>query len=623
MVASSPEPEPDGAGTPPPSLHSRSFAERSARAAGVIALLSLLSLWSWRQLITEGFGAHLPSFATVGDVGQGVLFLSWLPYALGHHLNPLFSRLMDAPYGVNMASNTAFFLTALCVAPITVLAGPVASFDLGVVVAPVLSAYACYAVLRRYDLRPMAAFAGAMFFGYSPYLMQEDKLGHFNLSWMFFPPLLVYLLDEVVARQRWTPVRSGLALGALVVVEYVNSPEILLEGALLAAIVLLVLALAHPRAAWRRLPHAATATGLAVLVAGVVLAYPIWFATAGPEHVTTFNSSVSTIDNAVTSALWPSGVSVFHEQQPFWQRIDSGFVGPVAVVAVAASVLLVRRHRLVGPLLLGAVVSYVLTWGPYLRISSSGFTHVRGPDYWLLDLPILRNVQEYRFAAFTDLCVGFLAAICLDRLLAAAERRRVVGSRPGRAAVGVVALVGLLAVPMLGWSQHEAVEAVSAPRVFTAPPLSTLPAGSVAVVLPSEFINAGAPLVWQAVAGMGLEETTGYAWRPVDRAGLGTTLPPFDLVTSFLGPSLFGPSPPLPATISGRTLSGLRAELLGWKVAAVVFADRVAAPGGPLDRLMTTVLGQPPAAVGSSLVWVGVGRLLARHGPRYRLLRLY
>jgi hypothetical protein len=600
----------------------RAAGIRGAKTLGVLAVLSLLSLWSWRSMLAAGILNHAPPYAHVGDDGQGILFLKWLPFAIAHGLNPFYSKMMFAPQGINLLSNTSFFLSGLVLAPITIWLGPVAAFDIGVLLAPVISGYALYWVLRRYGMAVPAALIASLFYAYSPYLMHEAPLGHFNLSWMFLPPLLLYLVDEIFVRQEMAFWTSGLALGALTVVQFFNSPEILLDAALLAALLLAVIAATHPRAVSSKAGHAGLAITVAVLSAGVVLCYPLWYSLRGPQHVTIFNTSVSTIDNAVTSAIWPSAPSVFGSKLSYLGRIDSGFIGPVACLLLLASCVLWRRYRLVPYALVGAVVTYVLTWGPYLRVSSSGFTQLKGPDYWLLNVAILRNLQEYRFAAFTDLFVAVAIAACLDSFTRWSLEREHTRGLPVQLPLGLGACAVVMAFPLLGGNWHEPAETVTVPKVFTSGPLLNTPLGTVTIVSPPDFINDGSPLVWQAVSGIRYDDTNGYAWRQVDRNGLGSTLGAYSPVSSLLGPGFFGQLPAPPSRLSAAAMSRLRSTLVAWRVGNIVFVRGSPDKRGLYSRIFSVLIGKTPEHVGGSLVWTGVyERLEARH-VRYHALVL-
>jgi hypothetical protein len=600
----------------------RVTAVRSAKTCGILAVLSLFSIWSWRSMLAAGIVNHAPPYALSGDDGQGILFLKWLPFALAHGMNPFYSKIMFAPQGINLLSNTSFFLPGVVLAPVTIWFGPVAAFDVGVIVAPVISGYALYWVLRRYDTAPPAALIASLFYAYSPYMAREVPLGHFNLSWMFFPPLLIYLLDEIFVRQElrfWT---SGLCLGGLCILQYFNSPEILLDAALLAGFLLVVIAITHPKAALNRVRHSVLASAVAVVSGGIVLAYPLWFSIRGPQHVTVFNTSVSTIDNAVTSAVWPSAPSVFGSKLSFLGRIDSGFIGAIACLLLLASCLLWKRYRLVPYAVLASVVTYVLTWGPYLRISSSGFTHVKGPDYWLLNVSVLRNLQEYRFAAFTDLFVAISIAACLDWFTEFSRRRSIARSRYVRVPLGLVAAAAVLSFPLLGANWHEPAETVIVPKVFTTGPLPRTPLGTVTLVSPPDFINRGSPLVWQAVAGLGYDTTDGYAWRQVDSRGLGSTLGGQSPVSALLGPGFFGQIPGPPRRVSAAMMYALRTTLVDWRVGNIVFVSGYPDRQGRDATIITTLLGQAPDRVDGSLVWTGVYERLEVHHFRYGALVL-
>lgn len=580
---------------------------RLSAAAVVVAVLGGLSLWSWRSLVSSGITTHLPPFTTVGDVGQGVFFMGWLPYAIGHGMNPFFSKAMFAPQGVNLLANTSFFLPAFVLSPVTVIFGPIAAFNTAILLGPVISGCALYVVLRKYALSLWPSMLAAVVYAYSPYMGHEVPLGHFNLTWMFFPPPLFYLLDEACRRQQRRPVIDGVMLGLLVALQFFNSPEILLDSAVIAAVLLLLFGLLHPRAAILKIRHAAAAGGVAIAVAGSVLAYPFWFLEFGPEHVTRFNTAVSTLGIAVTSAVWPSAPPpLFGRSPPLLGRIDSGFVGPVLVIIAVCSPLLWRRYRVAPYLLIGASVSYVLALGPYVRISSTGLTRVQSADFWLLSLPPLVNIQPYRFAAFTDLFVAIAVAISLDWCVHRLRSDKFRLRRVKEAMLCTIAVCSVLFFPMLGDNWHYSVQAVHVPRVFTAGPLARVSQPAVAIVAPPGTINRGAPLVWQARAGMNLDETSGYAWRQATRSGVGSTEVAVNSLTSLIGPGYFGQVGRPPAHVTTATIARVRSLLRAWHVDVIVLVDGYGDTGPQDARLFARIIARPPRRVASSYVWTDV-----------------
>jgi hypothetical protein len=221
---------------------------RAALIAGltVTVLYTALSLFCWQHLVAAGVTTHMYRL-NLGDVGQRVWFMAWLPFAIAHHTNPLVSTYMFAPRGINVLANASVLLEAFLLAPITELSSPITSLNIAGIAAPVVSASSLYYVLRRYEMRRSVAFVGGLIYGFSPALLQFNGLADFNLSWMFFPPLAVYLLDRIFFRQTGRPVRLGLALGLLIVLQFFSGQEILLDFVVVAGPVLALAIVANPR----------------------------------------------------------------------------------------------------------------------------------------------------------------------------------------------------------------------------------------------------------------------------------------------------------------------------------------------------------------------------------------
>ena len=53
------------------------------------------------------------------DNFQTMWFLNWVPYAIGHGLNPFHSSLVNVPFGVNLLDQTSVLLLGLLLAPVT------------------------------------------------------------------------------------------------------------------------------------------------------------------------------------------------------------------------------------------------------------------------------------------------------------------------------------------------------------------------------------------------------------------------------------------------------------------------------------------------------------------------
>ena len=109
---------------------------------------------------------------------------------------------MNFPVGVNLLSNTSVLAIGVVLAPVTWLFGPVASLNVALTLAPVLSALSMYLLLQRWVRWRPAAFIGGLLYGFCPFILVSLDDAHLMLGMAFVPPLIVYCLDELLIRQR-------------------------------------------------------------------------------------------------------------------------------------------------------------------------------------------------------------------------------------------------------------------------------------------------------------------------------------------------------------------------------------------------------------------------------------
>ena len=204
------------------------------------ALGTLAYLPSW-----PGDPSRIVSCACEDPVQQS-WFLGWLPWAVLHGHNPFFTNWFDFPSGVNLASNTEMPLLGLITAPLTLTAGPVASYGLLLWLAYPLSAMSAFFVLRHWTRSNLGALLGGLLYGFSPYMVNQGQL-HLNLVFVPLPPLILMALIEITITQRSSPFRWGVLLGVLVTAQYLISPELLTTVLLMLAIAAVVVVAARFR----------------------------------------------------------------------------------------------------------------------------------------------------------------------------------------------------------------------------------------------------------------------------------------------------------------------------------------------------------------------------------------
>ncbi len=426
-----------------------------AATAAVAAAYLALSLAMWWPV----WSGHPSSrfLCACGDPGQYLWFFAAPAEALRHGHLPFFTGADYHPGGVNMLDNPGVLALAVAVSPVTWAFGPVATVNLVLLVTPVLSALAAFALLRRWLRWWPAAALGGLFYGFSPFVISELQYVHLQAAFLAIPPLVLLCLDELLVRQRRRPVPVGIALGVLATVQYLVSPEMVVLTALAAvigtALVVAVAARRHPEELRRRVPAAVRGVGTGCAVAVALLAYPVWYALEGPRHTVgapwpfiaktgnTLADFLLTGRDASRQALQPGVFGYFGKAGP-----AQNYLGPTVLAAAATTVVLLRRSRLVQFGAVMAVVLAALSLGTALvgtpGAFATGARHMPPAQWWLpwqlvAHLPLASEASPGRLAGLTDLFVAVVCAAGLDGLVSHVRSRTARGhggraNAPGR-----------------------------------------------------------------------------------------------------------------------------------------------------------------------------------------------
>jgi hypothetical protein len=573
----------------------------------VIALFAVPAVALWWH-VWSGHPANTLT-CSCGDPAQEVWFVAWPAWAVTHLANPFFSHSVNVPQGANLLSNTSGPLVGIVLAPVTWLWGPVVATNVALTLAPALSAWGCFLAVRPLVTWKGAAIPAALVYGYSSAVISSLVFGHVSVTVLVVPPLLFTLLHEIVVRQEHSVRRDGLVLAALTVIQFLISPEVFVICGLLA----LIGSLAVVAVGWRqvrvRAGHALPALGLAALVSGVVLAYPIWFGLAGPQAVTGVLFAIAPLDGVPLSGFVAPGPyavagSSFVRFGGYLGRTGPppNYLGGGLAVSAAAAVVVGRRRPLTWLLVFMTVVTAVLALGGAPRLTESSLSHhVWLPWHSLSTLPILKEILADQFAPFICLFVGFLLAVGLDALSVRhwpsgswlASRRRTV-TVATTVTVTVLSLVPVFAtfdVPL-------SVESVRVPSYLrhVAP---TLPEHSVVLTIPFAVSGSAEPMLWQAVEGMHFDlagaalKTPGPGGGPVAQGAPGSA-------RRILTDLTLGANPKPTGTPS--QVNAVRQALGAWRVDRVVIAGRSADPVYA-SGFLTMVIGVAPAVEDGALVW--------------------
>jgi hypothetical protein len=505
----------------------------------------------------------------------------------------------------------------VALAPITWLFGPIVTLNVALTLAPVLSSLALFVLLRRWVAWTPAAFIGGLFYGFCPFILQSLTVGQLHQSFLIFPPLIVLCLDELLFRQRVRPGLVGLLLGILVALQFFVGSEILMMLVIVTSVCMVLVVLywvRQPDKRWKQGRHAIIGLTVGGSAAVAFLAYPVWFALAGPAHL--------------SGRIWPlplpfygNVLSDFIEQvrgpphNPFsGANITLQYFGFGMLAVCGIGIVVWRRDRRLWLSALGVGISLLLSLGEVHTLWL--------PWQSLGNLPLLQNIFPNRFVVIAYLAAGVMLGLIVDHTYVAvgAHRRSVALASPGEsdargnqrsrwpAVMAAVIVAGVALVPM-GIYLEPVLPIPTQPVVFptwfrtVAPHLA---GRQVLLVLPMPFFLE-VPLTWQAINEMHYSLASGVGPEAeLSRAG-----------TAYGGQMVLdemsSPYRTVP-TVNSSDIVAVRRAMQDWGVTTVVIPVDGSAPvdewrvlSVPVAvELMTLATGSQPVHQEHAWVWYGV-----------------
>ena len=582
--------------------------------------------------------------ATTADPVQSIWYLEWVPFALFHGHNPFFTNFIDYPSGVNLASNTLASALGLGASPMTLILGPVATYNFLLRLALASSAASMCFVLRSWTRWWPAAFTGGLLYGFSSY-MSEQGLWHVSLAFMPIPPLILWCLNELFVRKRRSPRWTGILLGLLCAVQFLIHAEGLADCVLIGTVGVLASAIWRRREVMDCARRILSALGWAAACFALICAYPIWALLAGPQHLTgpvapiwfIAQDHVNLLNpirrNIVLHIVNANGTPYLSHGVQLTTVNNSDYLGFPLIVLIAICAISQWRVRIVRLAVLLGFVSFVLSLGPHLTVNGTS-TGIPMPAILLEHVPLLDDMVWYRWGLFMTLFACVVLSIGLDRWfgylrrMASSEhvRSRLSSASPPfnverlprfiaaavPCAIAAAALIPLAgAYPLAGVRMPWPSQLVSSLR-------QSVPKGGVVLALPYVESATDAPMAWQAIDGMHFRIVGGYAYVP-GPTGSGTlhvnptqTLSLLDLAVTGAGTGTLAANLAGAATLAVRACEAVPEVLRHFAVNAVVVW-----PTGIYQSLVSDflrpVLGAPSRHFGQALAWYDVQRALTRH----------
>jgi hypothetical protein len=346
----------------------------------------------------------------------------WFPHALLHGLNPLYTHLLYAPGGIDLAHAALVPGAAVLLWPVTALVGPLEAFNLAMLLSPVLAAGFAFLLCRRLTGSFWPSLLGGWLFGFSSYLLGQ-LVAHLNLTLVFLVPAVVHLVlrglaGELSARRVW------VLLTAALVLQFSLSTEVFASLTLFGAVALVAgyaMGDAWERMAIRRILRP---IALAYLATGVLMAGYLYYALqAGGEPILAWRSdkfSADLLAFVVPNVYQQLGGSSFLSVSgrfTAWAVEGAAYLGIPMLVMMVLGARQEWRGRGVKAMLIVLLVVLVCSLGG--RLNLDGPTSIPLPWALVHRLPVLGLMLPARFVVYIVLIGALLSA----RWLASAAHR--------------------------------------------------------------------------------------------------------------------------------------------------------------------------------------------------------
>jgi len=477
------------------------FAARRWRAhAGAALLFAMISI-GW---LDHGASLTKTYLGLGSDPLAFVWLLSWWPWALLHHVNPLASPLVWQPEGFDLAWTPSVPALALLMLPVTQCFGAVLSYNLLTLAAPALAAFGAYTLCFYLTRRTVPAIIGGIAYGFSTFQMSES-LEHLDLDFTCAVPCLLLI---VLARLdgRFGRGTAVLLFSVALALQFYISMEVAATALLFGGIAwcYAMLLLPDRRAVLKRLFW----DGLIAGGLTFILLLPfLWhmaavprqiFIPAGWSYTTTarlFNMVVTTPAIVFVNPNLPYNPKGFFGLIPQYD-VTTG----LGLVLICAAYFITHSGSRV--VLYSLITILLASLGPQLWVGPR-FTGLVMPWAVMLHVPLLSSALPVRFEIFSSLIFAMVLALWT------AESRGPVWPRAGLAACAWALTMGpphpATPVPNDEFFQPGRVQAV-------------LGAQARVLILPSPTGDLSS--FWQAENHFGFIQSQGYLGMP-PRVALG------------------------------------------------------------------------------------------------------
>jgi hypothetical protein len=493
----------------------------------------------------------------------------WWPHALLHGLNPFVTHLFWVPDSINVAAVASVPGPALLAAPLTAVAGPFVSYNVWMLIAPILGAWFAYRLCLYLTRSPAASILAGYLYGFSTYSVAQ-LIGHLNLVFTFAAPAAVLLtvkrIDGVISARRY------LVLMAIVLIAQLSvGTEMLFTTTCMGIVALAAGWIFSPPDRRRRLVATLAPLAGAYAVAAIVSAPFLYYALTGPNVVgglpaqfpaDALSFAIPNMFDAVGGHRFSGVTAAF----PGNFSEDGTYLGLPVMIMVAAFA--VQQWRTRAAKILLAVLAVAVVWSLGYVLYIDGHSTIPLPFKLFKGIRGFDEVLPVRIGIYVFLVCAVIIALWLTTHGA---------SRLRRWPLAIVAVAFLIPNANVGYFS----ERIPDPTFFTTD-LYRHYLSRNEVVLPIPYGVVGPSMLWQARTNMYFRFASG-----------GFYVPPNYGLNPFVQQALALPPTPMPSA------GALRSFIAQHDVGAIaVDATQPGAWPGVIARL-----GLSPVNVGGVLLY--------------------
>jgi len=543
----------------------------------------------------------------VEDVNQATWFMRYAATAVQHFRLPaLITTALNAPHGVNLMWNTSLLLPGVVLSPVTLLFGPQVALTVLLIIGFAGSAASMFYVLRRWHASPLAAALGGALYGFSPALVNSG-IGHYSLVVAILPPLMIDRTLRIVTGQG-RPVRNGIWLGVMAAAQIFISEEALVDAAITAVLLLIVLALSKRQQVRSRVRPSAIGLGTAAVVGLVLSVRGLWVqfhgvAAKGAAATTiiSYHGKLTNLGTLPIAFVNPSEGVLLHTTgmghlannypQPLPEYL--AYLGVPLIIVLLFAIIRFWHHL---PIRVAGVTCLLLEWlgmGPRPLQQHLTLPAFLLPWSLIQHLPVLNGMVPDRLAILADACAAAVLAFALDL----ARSRRYAPFSRWHAGAAIATGIAVFALLPLIPAPYDPVPVNPVPAGYAATFTALHLAPNARVLLaPYPYSGTSGVMRWQAETGEPASMIGGDFIAPNQPGRLGRAGRSGMTPTSYYIDYLYAGDVSQPEPTRGQ----IQADLASWDPSAVV---AVTVPGSPLGKFLIALFGQPTTHIGSVLGW--------------------